>query len=50
VNICLGLRYKRKIIPNQPTFEQKVLKKVPSLGEQIQLAIEALTEGKRHNL
>jgi hypothetical protein len=48
--MCLRLRYKNKIIPNQPTFEKKVLKKVPSFAEQIQLAIEELTEGKRHNL
>lgn len=44
------INFKRKIISNQPTFEQKILNKVPSLGEQIQLAIEELTEGKRHNL
>ncbi|MEG4963700.1 MULTISPECIES: hypothetical protein [unclassified Microcoleus] len=36
-----------KIIKNSPTIEQEILKKVPSFVEQIKLAIEQLTDGKK---
>ena len=43
----MKLRYSRKTIKNQPTFEKKILKKIPSFVELIEQAIEQLTEGKK---
>ncbi|MGB8687707.1 MAG: hypothetical protein WCD53_10280 [Microcoleus sp.] len=55
LNLCVKVMYKIQIIKNQPTFEQKILKKIPkkilkklpSFVELIQVAIEQLTDRRK---
>jgi len=51
LNLCIQVMYKITIIKNQPTFEQKILKKIlkklPIFVEPIQVAIEQLTDRRK---